>query len=173
MKEWIAVGYEVFALRGLPGLKVEALAAKVGISKSSFYHHFADVPVFVEALLKTHLEQAARIAASERAARSIDPDLINILVAHKTDLLFNRQLRIHQDNPVFRDTLQKANQIIGTDFIALWSAHTQAQLTPRQWEGLFSLALENFFLQINSENLNRAWLTDYFRRLSAIVRSFG
>ncbi|MFZ4399682.1 MAG: TetR/AcrR family transcriptional regulator, partial [Bacteroidales bacterium] len=40
---WIIKGYETFAFFGENGLKVEQLAKSVGISKSSFYHHFADL----------------------------------------------------------------------------------------------------------------------------------
>jgi AcrR family transcriptional regulator len=40
---WIEKGYEVFALHGASGLKVEALSKSLDISKSSFYHHFADI----------------------------------------------------------------------------------------------------------------------------------
>ncbi len=43
---WIKTGYEIFALSGENGLKIEVLAKKVGISKSSFYHHFADLEIF-------------------------------------------------------------------------------------------------------------------------------
>ena len=93
---WIKTGYEIFALAGENGLKIEVLAKKVGISKSSFYHHFADLEIFVEHLLKSHLIQSEAMADKEKNAKNIDPELINILVEHKLDLLFNRQLRINQ-----------------------------------------------------------------------------
>jgi len=51
---WITKGYGMFALFGEKGLKVEQLSKNVGISKSSFYHHFADLDVFVERLLQHH-----------------------------------------------------------------------------------------------------------------------
>ncbi len=43
---WIIKGYETFALFGEKVLKIEKLAKDVGISKSSFYHHFADLDIF-------------------------------------------------------------------------------------------------------------------------------
>lgn len=70
---WIKTGYEIFALSGENGLKVEALAKKVGISKSSFYHHFADLEIFREYLLKFHLYQAQVMAEKEKNAKNIDP----------------------------------------------------------------------------------------------------
>ena len=47
---WIKTGYEVFATSGSGNLRIESLAQKVGISKSSFYHYFADIEVFTQLL---------------------------------------------------------------------------------------------------------------------------
>ena len=170
--QWIQHGYEVFARSSHTGLRIEALAKHLGISKSSFYHHFAEIDIFVDALLEHHLKQSEVLASKERLAKKIDPDLIHILVDHKTDLLFNRQLRIHQEIESYQRTLIKSNEIIGQEFILLWANDLGLQLNQHQLEGLFTLALENFFLQINHENLNVDWLTNYFKQLSAIARRF-
>lgn len=76
---WIRAGYESFALFGLNGLKIEPLAKKVGKSKSSFYHYFADIEFFTEELLKYYLKQASIIAAKKKNAKNINPELIAIL----------------------------------------------------------------------------------------------
>lgn len=170
---WIKTGYEIFALSGESGLKVEVLAKKVGISKSSFYHHFADLEIFVEYLLKFHLQQSEIMADKEKNAKNIDPELINILVVHKIDLLFNRQLRINQQQQHYKETLDKSNQIIGNEFVKLWAKDLNLNLSQGQLESLFELALENFYLQINAENLNPAWLSAYFNNLKRIARNFG
>jgi AcrR family transcriptional regulator len=169
---WILKGYETFALFGETGLKVEQLSKEVGKSKSSFYHHFADLDIFVERLLQYHLNIARVIAEKERLAKTINPELIKILLEHKTDLLFNRQLRINSNKSNYRDYLIKSNYIMGNDFISLWLTDTKLNILQKQAEGLFELALENFFLQINSDNLNKSWLENYFENLKRITRSF-
>jgi hypothetical protein len=73
---WLQKGYECFAAEGPSGLKVERLAATTGISKSSFYNHFADLGLFQEALPNHHLAKAREIVAKEQKARSIIPDLL-------------------------------------------------------------------------------------------------
>jgi hypothetical protein len=98
--------------------------------------------------------------------------LINILIDHKTDLLFNRQLRINANNLIFKDVLIKSNRIIGNDFIKLWLSDTKLKLTLPQAEGLFELAMENFFLQINQDNIKQEWLVTYFDNLNRITRNF-
>jgi len=172
-KKWIEIGYEVFALRGENSLKIETLSKQVEISKSSFYHHFADLDVFVERLLAFHLEQAKIIAEKEKNVISIEPALINILLEHKTDLLFNRQLRFHQEDKRHQQTLQKSNQIIGKEFVRTWKNDHKLSLTYEQLDGLFELALENFFMQINPETVNYSWLSAYFDNLRQIAKNFS
>lgn len=170
---WLEAGYALFAFKGAVGLKVEVLAKEVGINKSSFYHHFADMEVFVAHLLQFHLERSELIASKERLARNIDPELIAILVAHKTDLLFNRQLRFNAQDAAYKHTLDKSNAITGTDFVQLWMKELRLALQPAQVEALFSLALENFYLQINPQNLNTAWLSTYFAGLKKTAQHFA
>ncbi|WP_080055767.1 TetR/AcrR family transcriptional regulator [Spirosoma aerolatum] len=169
---WIKTGYEIFAISGDNALKVETLAKRLGISKSSFYHHFAEMDIFVGHLLDYHLTQSGVIAGKENNATKIDPELIAILVEHKIDLLFNRQLRIKQDIDLYQKTLAKSNQIIGRGFVALWAKDLNLTLSHKQLEGLFELALENFFLQINHDKLNVEWLTAYFINLKKIAQRF-
>lgn len=169
---WIIRGYETFALLGEKGLIIEQLAKEVGISKSSFYHHFFDLETFIDKILLHHLTKSSIIAEKEKKAKKINPDLINILIDHKTDLLFNRQLRINSYKSNFKDTLTKSSKIIGTDFIKLWLKETKLNLTPNQAEGIFELAMENFYLQINNDNINKEWLASYFDYLNRITRNF-
>jgi len=170
---WIKVGYNIFALSGKNALKIEPLARTVGKSKSSFYHHFADLELFTDVLLKHHLEQSKIIAQKEKIAKNIDPEVIRILVEHKTDLLFNRQLRINQNIKSFALTLEQSNKIVGGAFVDVWIKDLGLQLSKKQIEGIFTLALENFFLQINTETLNEYWLSSYFNKLKEIASNFG
>lgn len=169
---WIKAGYEVFAISGSGKLKIESLAQKVGISKSSFYHYFADMEVFTQLLMNYHLEQSKIVAEKERNAQNISPELIDVLIEHKIDLLFNRQLRFFQEKKLYKETLIKSNQIVGKEFITVWVKDLNLTLNRAQIESLFELALENFFLQINIENLNSQWLTAYFEHLKIIAKKF-
>lgn len=170
---WIKAGYEIFAAAGQTSLKVEPLAKSINKSKSSFYHYFADMEVFSTMLLEHHLTQCYLMADRERKATSIDPELINILIQHKTDLLFNRQLRINQNVRSFAETLSQSNKIVGDAFIQVWIKELNINLTRKQVDDIFSLALENFFLQINPDNINYMWLSQYFKNLKQTANSFA
>jgi AcrR family transcriptional regulator len=169
---WIQTGYKIFAFSGPEALKIEPLAKKVGISKSSFYHHFADLELFIEDLLKHHLQQSYVIADKENNCKNIDPELIQVLVDHKTDLLFNRQLRVLRAEKVFKEVLHKSDAIIGNSFLPVWIKELNLNLNPNQQKAIYELALENFFLQITPENLTQAWLGSYFANLKRIAQQF-
>lgn len=70
-------------------------------------------------------------------------------------------------------TLEKSNEIIGNNFVMLWVRDLNLKLSVRQLESIFELALENFYLQINDDNLNHQWLSNYFNNLKNIVKNFA
>ena len=169
---WIQAGYRLFAMQGPQGLKVEVIARQVQKSKSSFYHHFADLEVFMEHLLNFHLEQAAIIAEKERSCQNIDPELITVLVEHKQDLLFNRQLRVNREVATFKACFEKSNQFVAEAFLPLWVSELGLTHKPRLAQLVLGLAIENFYLQITEENLNHTWLAAYFRQINQMVAAF-
>ncbi len=168
---WIEIGYQSFAYEGPHGLKVERLASGVEKNKSSFYHYFADLEVFTNHLLRHHLAQAEVIAVKESACQTID-DFIDVLVSHKIDLLFNRQLRVHRENPDFESVFCKTNEITGTAIALVWPRLIGLSQHHKLAEMLLKHTIENFYLQITDETLNRPWLRKYFDDLLLLVQEF-
>lgn len=52
---WLDEGLKALAEDGAPGVTIEKLSARVGLSKGSFYHHFTGMPGFKTALM-AHFE---------------------------------------------------------------------------------------------------------------------
>src|SRR4051812_27881040 len=73
-KDWLNQGLKTLAERGFTALKAEPLAKAMGISRGSFYWHFADIGAFHAAILKHWREVAAEqiIANLEAAADNRD-----------------------------------------------------------------------------------------------------
>jgi AcrR family transcriptional regulator len=169
---WILVGYEIFAKDGPKGLKVEVMARRMAKSKSSFYHHFADLEVFTEALLCYHLQQAAVIAARERQCKNVVPELLNVLLDVKQDLFFNRQLRVNRHILAFKICFEKASQDVAEATVAIW-ADALGLTDQTALAGItLNLALENFYLQITEETLNYEWLQSYVKEMRRMVDEF-
>lgn len=171
-QKWIAIAYEQFALQGWKGMNIDGLSQLVGVSKSSFYHHFADMEILMALLLEHHLVQAKILSQKESLAKSIEPELLNILCEHRIDLLFSRQLRIHRDNAVFANTISKTDQLVGDAIFLLWVRELNPKLGKNQLQSIFELALENFFLQMTPENFSMAWLSSYFANLKKLSAQF-
>ncbi|WP_194972585.1 TetR/AcrR family transcriptional regulator [Aquiflexum lacus] len=166
---WIKKAYRIFALNGQEGLKIERLAKEVGKSKSSFYHHFADLDLFIDTLLEYHLDQLQVITEKENQAQSIDPDLINIFIEHKIDFLFYKQLLVNKHQEVYQKTLLKSNKVIEKVFEMNWVNDINPKLEKRQIDAILSLIVENFLLQNTVDNMNYDSLSEYFTNLKKIT----
>ena len=67
-ERWLDSGLEALAAEGPGGLKIDRLVRRVGLTKGSFFHHFAGAAGYKTALLE-RLEAEARAALDEVAAR--------------------------------------------------------------------------------------------------------
>ncbi|GAA4275581.1 TetR/AcrR family transcriptional regulator [Aquimarina mytili] len=170
-KIWLETGYKCFAHEGPKGLKIERLSKKVGKNKSSFYHLFADLEVFTESLLEFHLKRAKNISAKESNTKT-EEELISIIIEHKIDLLFNRQLRIHRDNTAFKKCLAQINQFSIQGLLPVWKNIISLSGNSPLAKMVLHLSLENFYLQITYETLNRDWLKEYFANIREMVLLF-
>ena len=74
-KDWLDQGLKTLASSGFTALKAEPLAKAMGVSRGSFYWHFADIAAFHAAILKHWREVAAEqiIANVEAASKDENP----------------------------------------------------------------------------------------------------
>lgn len=168
---WIEAGYDRFAKAGPEGLKVERLAQIVGKSKSSFYHLFADLEIFSTFLLDYHRQQAGIMIGREAVCTRRD-DFVQILTEHKTDLLFNRQLRIHREKPLFLKCFEEINRTSVPAILPLWKQITGIHDNSYLAELVLRFSLDNFFLQISEKTLQPDWLHQYLDSVSHLIRQF-
>jgi len=151
--EWIRVGYEIFSYEGPSGLKVEVISRKVGKSKSSFYHHFADLEIYTSSLLDYHMDRSKLIAKKEAKCKNIVPELLEVILEHKQDLLFSRQLRINRENSAFKICFEKTNQQVGEAIAGIWANELGLEGNSPLSMMVLKLSMENFFLQITDETM--------------------
>jgi AcrR family transcriptional regulator len=74
-QDWVDQGLKTLAKNGFTALKAEPLAKALGVSRGSFYWHFADISAFHAAILAHWREIAAEqiIAGVEAASSEEDP----------------------------------------------------------------------------------------------------
>src|SRR3954453_6469071 len=79
-KDWLDLGLKTLAKSGFTALKAEPLAKAMGVSRGSFYWHFADIGAYHAAILKHWREVAAeRIIADLEASSKHDNPLLLLL----------------------------------------------------------------------------------------------
>jgi AcrR family transcriptional regulator len=75
---WLNSGLEALAVEGPGGLKIDRLVRRVGLTKGSFFHHFAGAAAYKTALLE-RLEADATAALEEASANRPIPEPHQIL----------------------------------------------------------------------------------------------
>jgi AcrR family transcriptional regulator len=68
-EDWLALGLTALAEAGPDGLRLDAICARAGVSKGSFYHHFSDHTAYLEGVVQGWADEALR--AVERNAATI------------------------------------------------------------------------------------------------------
>ncbi|WP_440636223.1 TetR/AcrR family transcriptional regulator [Bradyrhizobium sp. PUT101] len=71
--DWIKEGLKALAKSGFTALKADPLAKAMGVSRGSFYWHFADLAAFHAAVLKRWREIAAERIIADVEAASDEP----------------------------------------------------------------------------------------------------
>ena len=95
-QDWLDQGLKTLAKAGFTALKAEPLAKAMGVSRGSFYWHFADISAFHAAILKHWREIAAEqiIAGVEAAAGTENPLAVLLRRVFGERLTLERAVRI-------------------------------------------------------------------------------
>jgi AcrR family transcriptional regulator len=79
-KDWLDQGLRALARSGFTALKAEPLAKAMGVSRGSFYWHFADIGAYHAAILKHWREVAAEQIIANLEAASGDNNPLQLLL---------------------------------------------------------------------------------------------
>jgi AcrR family transcriptional regulator len=79
-QDWVNQGLKTLAKGGFTALKAEPLAKAMGVSRGSFYWHFADLSAFHAAILKHWREIAAEQIIAGVEAASADENPLGVLL---------------------------------------------------------------------------------------------
>jgi AcrR family transcriptional regulator len=79
-KDWLDQGLKALAEGGFTALKAEPLAKIMGVSRGSFYWHFADVEAFHRAILRHWRDVAAERIIADVEASAGKGDLLQLLL---------------------------------------------------------------------------------------------
>jgi AcrR family transcriptional regulator len=112
-KDWLDLGLKTLAKSGFTALKAEPLAKAMGVSRGSFYWHFADIGAYHAAILKHWREVAAEqvIAGLEAASEHDNPLLLLLRRTFSGKLALENAVRTWATlDPVARAAVQATDR---------------------------------------------------------------
>jgi len=168
---WLKIGYTIFAYKGLNELKIEVLSRLVNKSKSSFYHHFADMEIYLDYLLNFHIKQAFMISEEIKNKNLNTEDILTLIIEHKDDIFFHKQLRINRDKKIFYNCFQKAYFYISNAFMEYWTKEVGLTNNTQISKELLDLIEENFYLSITEQNFTYNRLLDYMTNIKELINN--
>jgi AcrR family transcriptional regulator len=73
-EDWIEAGFRLIAEEGLRAVKIDRLSAALGVTKGSFYWHFADIAAYMEAVSAAWTADQRRARAELVSLRALPPE---------------------------------------------------------------------------------------------------
>jgi AcrR family transcriptional regulator len=97
-QDWVDLGLRTLAKSGFTALKAEPLAKAMGVSRGSFYWHFADIGAFHAAILTRWREVAteqiiAAVEAAKSKNRGEDPLAVLLRLTFGSRLVLEKAVR--------------------------------------------------------------------------------
>ena len=144
-ERWVNAGYQLFGQIGTAALNVERLSMILGLSRSSFYHHFGEIEIFENHLLKHHIDRYETLKTHVDNCNSFDPELLALVTNFKDEVAFQRQLLINETIPRYQQCFNDAKAITEDKIYKLWSNNNKVQANSPERYSLF-LTIRDFFL---------------------------
>jgi|TARA_B110000093_G_C12949591_1_gene401880 AcrR family transcriptional regulator len=167
---WLEVGYTIFSVEGPKGLKIEVLAREVGKSKSSFYHCFADLELFIEELLEFHEVKSNEIFKKIQLCENFVPDVFEVLFESKEDAFFSRQLRINRHLEAYKNCFEKAHKPVEDALFEFWPKAIGLEDKPQLAKMILTLTVDNFYLRLTEETFTDKGMKSYLDEIIALTK---
>lgn len=155
--QWLQAGYTIFGKSGPDGLRIEVMAREVGISKSSFYHHFSDLQLFQDKLMEYHLIRGRELAAKATECASFDPDFIMMILDHKEDIFFNQMLRVHRANLSYQICFETAHGYVEKAIEGILGNYLGIPGQSDLIRSIFKVTSDLFYQRMEHSNFTYEW----------------
>ena len=169
-QNWIDKGYELFSRSGPDGVRVQTLARKLGVSKSSFYHYFGDQESFIELLLEEHAHIAEQYTVEVKRCKVLDPDFIDVVMKYKSSILFQQQLRNHSENPDFERVYRQITDSIATAVLDVWAKYMGISSDMSAARSLYLIIVDVFYERLNQKRFTHQWIHNLLEEIVNICK---
>ena len=153
-RKWIETGYKHFVRFGPHELKIKSIAKDAGVSRTTFYHFFADIADYIEQLLKYHHQIAEDHIIQLRQCKTYVPEVFKVVEAYRDAIFFHRQLILHKENPVFFQTYQTLNKRSLDIVYPLWANYFGYQGSEMKGKEIYLMLQDLWYLEMNESEFN-------------------
>lgn len=128
----------------------------------------ADTPV--TCLLEEHRRRLHRLQGELHSCRSYQPDVLNLLSRHPTELRFHRRLLLSRDIPLFRRCYEKTSIQLYRLIFPHWAAHMDYHGPRSAGERLHFQLMTLWLWRLDTDHLSYSDLADGARFLHQRLR---
>lgn len=171
--KWIETGYRHFAEYGPSELKIKNIAHDAGVSRTTFYHFFADMVDFINHLLEHHRERSKEIIAGFEKCKTYIPDVFKVIEANRTTFFFHRQLLIHKEKPVFSLTYEELNHRSDDVIYPLWAENFGFKGNPLLGKKIHRMLRDIWYINLSPEDRTCEDFIEHARRIRLQVQPFA
>lgn len=155
---WIKAGYSILGKEGIEGIKVERLARILDLNKSGFYYYFGSMETFLHKLIRYHVSEAKVVAQELSGCVNLDPDLLMLVIKHKTFFLVESQLLVKCRPSQFGADLEEATNLVNKEILPLWRTATQLPEDLHAALAYLNIINHFFYARISSDKMNYDFL---------------
>jgi AcrR family transcriptional regulator len=155
-EDWLEQGYIDFAEYGPDQLSINRIGKVIGASRSSFYHHFGDVDLFIDELLQYHWSIAVEFnTKGKEYCKQLIPDLYDALAQYPVPLKFSIQLFHNRHIPRFNYLFNKTYESSAEGFLLpLFADHLGVETSPSELKNLWITLGEAWYSRLDPKDLS-------------------
>ena len=154
-QKWIEKGYEHFALYGPENLSINKISKEIGSSRASFYHHFGDIDIFIDALLDMHWQIIQQFnLTGKKECKKLYPDLYILLAQKPIPLKFSKQLYINRNKPIYNYLFSKAYYESSKIFILKLFSEEYSLKNNKETFNLWVTVGESWYSRLDTNDLS-------------------
>lgn len=173
-EQWLEKGYAHFATAGPKNLSINQIGKEIGASRSSFYHHFGDISLFVDELLARHWEVFLEFERqAKKNCKSLIPDLYEELAKYPVSLRFHVQLFRHRSTPSFNYLFLKTFESSANSFaLKLFADTLEVKVPKREVYNLWLTLCEAWYSRLDPEDLSAERMLEHGREVLKAISFF-
>ncbi len=155
-QKWIEKGYEHFALYGPDNLNINKISKDIGLARTTFYHYFGDLEIFIDELLNRHWKICLEFSVTaSKECKKLFPDVYILLEQYPIPLKFSKQLFLNRHILSFNYLFVKAYGYHANHFaLKLFSEQFNLNQTEEDLTNLWTTVGESWFSRLDVNDLS-------------------